>query len=166
MHYSMNNRLIIMLVLLLVHSPAHAEELRASRVVVVLAGLVAVVLAYVAQDQVFWLVLFAWGGLGAAIGPDYQMGIGAALARRGPRDATPGFLRFLAVYTVLMTLVYSAIPRKTPWNMLSFLHGWILMAGVGGATLLRMARPAAAKACVGVSVVSLVPPSPKLHNQV
>ena len=29
MHYSMNNRLIIMLVLLLVHSPAHAEELRA-----------------------------------------------------------------------------------------------------------------------------------------
>jgi Na+/proline symporter len=37
--------------------------------VVVLAGIAALVFAYVAQDLVFWLVLFAWGGLGAAFGP-------------------------------------------------------------------------------------------------
>jgi SSS family solute:Na+ symporter len=45
------------------------QELLLSRVVVVLSGLVAMVLAYVAKDLVFWLVLFAWGGLGAALGP-------------------------------------------------------------------------------------------------
>jgi solute:Na+ symporter, SSS family len=45
------------------------RKLALSRVVVVLAGLIAVVLAYIAEELVFWLVLFAWGGLGAAFGP-------------------------------------------------------------------------------------------------
>ena len=44
-------------------------RLRVSRTVVVLAGLAATLLALAAQDLVFWLVLFAWGGLGAAFGP-------------------------------------------------------------------------------------------------
>jgi Na+/proline symporter len=43
--------------------------LRLSRAVVVLSGLVAMLLAYLAHDLVFWLVLFAWGGLGASLGP-------------------------------------------------------------------------------------------------
>jgi len=46
-----------------------ARKLRLSRMVVILAGLAAIVIAYIAQDLVFWLVLFAWGGLGAALGP-------------------------------------------------------------------------------------------------
>ncbi len=46
-----------------------ARKLRLSRVVVVVSGLVAMALAFVAKDLVFWLVLFAWGGLGAALGP-------------------------------------------------------------------------------------------------
>jgi SSS family solute:Na+ symporter len=45
------------------------QELFLSRVVVVISGLLAMVLAYVAKDLVFWLVLFAWGGLGASLGP-------------------------------------------------------------------------------------------------
>jgi sodium/proline symporter len=45
------------------------RKLRLGRWVVVLAGILALVLAYVAQDLVFWLVLFAWGGLGASLGP-------------------------------------------------------------------------------------------------
>jgi len=40
-----------------------------SRVVVFVAGIFAMLLAYFAKDIIFWLVLFAWGGLGAAIGP-------------------------------------------------------------------------------------------------
>jgi sodium/proline symporter len=53
----------------------HGEEiderrkLALSRWVVVLSGLLAMVLGYVAKDLVFWLVLFAWGGMGAALGP-------------------------------------------------------------------------------------------------
>ena len=41
------------------------------------------------------------------------------------------WVRFLAVYTLALTALYSAIPYKTPWCALSFLHGFILLAGVG-----------------------------------
>jgi sodium/proline symporter len=46
-----------------------ARKLALSRVVVVLSGVLALVLAAAAEDLVFWLVLFAWGGLGASFGP-------------------------------------------------------------------------------------------------
>lgn len=45
------------------------QKLRLSRWIVVLSGVLALVLAFVAKDLVFWLVLFAWGGLGASLGP-------------------------------------------------------------------------------------------------
>ena len=45
------------------------EKLLLSRLVVILSGILALFLAYLAQDLVFWLVLFAWGGLGASFGP-------------------------------------------------------------------------------------------------
>jgi len=51
------------------------QELALSRVVVVAAGLVAMVLAFLAKDLVFWLVLFAWGGLGASLGPPLILGL-------------------------------------------------------------------------------------------
>ncbi|HRR33367.1 MAG TPA: TIGR03663 family protein [Kiritimatiellia bacterium] len=41
------------------------------------------------------------------------------------------WLRFLSVYTLALTALYSAIPYKTPWCALSFLHGFILLAGAG-----------------------------------
>jgi sodium/proline symporter len=40
-----------------------------SRIVIVLVTVVALILGYYASDLVFWLVLFAWGGLGASFGP-------------------------------------------------------------------------------------------------
>lgn len=45
-----------------------AKKLKLSRYVVLFSGLLAMVLAYVAKDAIFWLVLFAWGGLGASFG--------------------------------------------------------------------------------------------------
>jgi len=45
-----------------------SQRLKLSRFVVILSGLLALVMAYLAQDMVFWLVLFAWGGLGASFG--------------------------------------------------------------------------------------------------
>ncbi|HHN47460.1 MAG TPA: sodium/proline symporter [Bacteroidales bacterium] len=45
------------------------KKLFLSRIVLVISGIVALILAYTAQNLVFWLVLFAWGGLGAAFGP-------------------------------------------------------------------------------------------------
>jgi sodium/proline symporter len=46
-----------------------SRKLVFSRWVLVLSGVLAFLLAYVAKDLVFWLVLFAWGGLGASLGP-------------------------------------------------------------------------------------------------
>lgn len=45
------------------------RKLRLSRIVVIVTGVIAVGLAWVAKDLIFWLVLFAWGGLGASLGP-------------------------------------------------------------------------------------------------
>ncbi len=51
------------------------KQLRLSRMVLVFSGVLALLLAYLAQDLVFWLVLFAWGGLGAAFGPALIMAL-------------------------------------------------------------------------------------------
>jgi uncharacterized protein (TIGR03663 family) len=47
-------------------------------------------------------------------------------------------LRFIAFYTAIMAIVYSAIPYKTPWCLLGFLHGMILLAGVGAVALIKL----------------------------
>lgn len=52
-----------------------ARRLKLSRLIVCVAGIAAVALAWGAQGLVFWLVLFAWGGLGAAIGPALILGL-------------------------------------------------------------------------------------------
>ncbi|MHC5054664.1 MAG: flippase activity-associated protein Agl23 [Planctomycetota bacterium] len=56
----------------------------------------------------------------------------------GARDGTDVHLaRFLVGYTLMMIVIYSAIPYKTPWCALSFLHGMVLLAGVGAVALVR-----------------------------
>ena len=62
-------------------------------------------------------------------------------------------LRFLAFYTLIMTIVYSAIPYKTPWCMLGFLHGMILLGAVGAAALIKMSLDWWEKAAVGFILV-------------
>ncbi len=49
------------------------------------------------------------------------------------RSLTPAihFVRFLSFYTIAITLIYSTISYKTPWCLLSFLHGMELVGGVG-----------------------------------
>ena len=62
--------------------------------------------------------------------------------------------RFLAVYTLVLTAFYAAIPYKTPWCMLGFLHGMILLAGIGTAAALRAAPCIYSKAMVAAVVVA------------
>jgi sodium/proline symporter len=52
-------------------STAITEEhkLNLSRIIVFLSGILALLMAYFAKDLIFWLVLFAWAGLGASFGP-------------------------------------------------------------------------------------------------
>lgn len=63
---------------------------------------------------------------------------GFARKRLGRADA--GFVRFLSLYTFLLTAIYSLMPYKTPWCLLGFWHGAVLLAGVGAGVLLRNAR--------------------------
>lgn len=44
------------------------KKLALSRIVLVFSGLIALIMAYAAKDLIFWLVLFAWAGLGASFG--------------------------------------------------------------------------------------------------
>jgi uncharacterized protein (TIGR03663 family) len=59
------------------------------------------------------------------------------LARRHLAGADLGFVRWLGWYSVLLAAIYSAIPYKTPWCLLGFHQGFILIAGFSAAMLLR-----------------------------
>jgi uncharacterized protein (TIGR03663 family) len=78
------------------------------------------------------------------------VGIGAALKRKPATEGNVRLLRLIAFYTILMTAVYSIVPYKTPWCMLSFLHGMILMAGVGAVALYRWLPGKPLKAILGI----------------
>ena len=80
-------------------------------------------------------------------------GLVAALLNRGLGSADRAFVRFIAFYAVILTVVYSLIPYKTPWCMLGFLHAWLLLAGAGAAALLRTASGRLARAMVMVLLV-------------
>ncbi|MHB8974856.1 MAG: hypothetical protein ACYC4N_30880, partial [Pirellulaceae bacterium] len=51
-----------------------------------------------------------------------------------------GFVRWLGYYTLAVTAIYTVLPYKTPWCLLQFLLGLVLLAGVGAAELVRTAR--------------------------
>lgn len=82
--------------------------------------------------------------------------VGLVVAARGKAvgKIDPSFARFLAFYTVLMTVVYSAIPYKTPWCLLGFLHGMILLAGIGAVALVTWLRRPVARTVVVVLLVA------------
>ncbi len=78
-----------------------------SRVVVVLLVVAALVFGMLAEDLVFWLVLFAWAGLGAAIGPTSIL----ALYWRG--TTRTGVVAGLLTGTVV-TIVWQYTPFLEP----------------------------------------------------
>jgi uncharacterized protein (TIGR03663 family) len=81
-------------------------------------------------------------------------GAAAGWSAPGIPGADSRVLRFLGFYTLLMAVVYSAIPYKTPWCLLGFLHGMILLAGAGAVFLVRAFRGRAAKGLIVVLLAS------------
>ena len=82
-------------------------------------------------------------------GPVWSEAIIAALALVGAASgftrqqlgrANAGFIRFLALYTFALTAAYCLISYKTPWCLVGFWHGMILLAGVGAGVLIRSLR--------------------------
>jgi hypothetical protein len=76
------------------------------------------------------------------------IGAASAWARRAAPGADTRTLRFLTFYTLILLVTYSAIPYKTPWCLLGFLHGMILLAGAGAASLVSSAKSVATRALV------------------
>jgi len=83
---------------------------------------------------------------------------GALVAFAGGHAGAGDFrlMRFLAAYAALLAAFYSMIPYKTPWCVLGFLHGFIILAGIGGARLLAFAATRYAKALVIGSMAAAV----------
>jgi uncharacterized protein (TIGR03663 family) len=67
-------------------------------------------------------------------------GAAAAFSRRPTAGIARVTLRFLVFFTLFMTAGYSLIPYKTPWNILPFYLGFVLLAGYGAAALLSTWR--------------------------
>ncbi len=67
-------------------------------------------------------------------------GIGVAIRPGLLPSANAQLVRFIAIYSIVLAGVYSAISYKTPWCILGFYHGFVLLAGVGVAGLLANCR--------------------------
>lgn len=70
----------------------------------------------------------------------------AALRGRGLGATNTTLARFLAIYTGVLILIYTVVPYKTPWCLLGFLHGLILLGSIGAAVLMRLCKPMRLKA--------------------
>ncbi len=64
----------------------------------------------------------------------------AAFCNNPALRVQPALARFLAFYTLALTGIYSVIAYKTPWCLLNFWLGMILLAGIGTAALIRVCR--------------------------
>ncbi|MBN2506577.1 MAG: TIGR03663 family protein [Verrucomicrobia bacterium] len=82
------------------------------------------------------------------------VGLGTALRSRSLGAASVSWVRFLGFYTVFLAAIYAVIPYKTPWCALGFLHGIILLAGVGVAAIFRRVRAPRARLMAAVLLLA------------
>ena len=76
------------------------------------------------------------------------VGCVAGFSRRRLAGANASLVRFLALYTFMLSAFYSLLAYKTPWCLLGFWHGMILLAGVGVATVVAPVRSLAKQWCL------------------
>jgi uncharacterized protein (TIGR03663 family) len=68
------------------------------------------------------------------------VGLVVIISKRSVSGLDSNLLNFIAGYTVIMTVIYSAIPYKTPWCLLSLYHGMILLAAIAVVAILKSLR--------------------------
>lgn len=96
--------------------------------------------------------------VGAAIGAIVAFRPESASLNRNP------LLVFLAFFTLLLTGIYTLIPYKTPWCVLSFLYGMVLLAGVAADKLLKASVPRWPKATLWIACLAFGAVSPVLQT--
>ena len=65
--------------------------------------------------------------------------VGSFFGFRGElKYGNPKFIRFLVFFTAVIIIIYSLIPYKTPWCLLSFYYGMLVLSGVGAVQLIHL----------------------------
>lgn len=86
----------------------------------------------------YYLSLLAWADMGRGPWmPELPLLGLASVGVAGACRCASRLRRFVAVYTVLQVVIYSTLPYKTPWSILSSVHGAALLAGWGASDLSR-----------------------------
>jgi len=95
------------------------------------------------------------------------LGVAASLGFGRWEVPDRNWARFITFYTLGLSLIYTLIPYKTPWCLLGFWHGWILLAGIGAAALTRRARtPLRLIACLALLLIGTAHLSLMAHRSV
>ena len=105
------------------------------------------------QPWHYYLGLLAWsstGGLAWTEAVVLLLALGGAAAwwRQG------FWGRYLVLNTALVTAIFSAIPYKTPWNLLPFYAPLIVLSGMGFSRLAGVSRPRPVRAALAVALVA------------
>ncbi len=82
------------------------------------------------------------------------VGFAAAIRGKLSTDVDLRLVRFIGFYTLIMTVVYSAIPYKTPWCLLSFLGGMILLAGIGAVAIIKSVSTMTGRVIVAAALIA------------
>ena len=77
------------------------------------------------------------------------VGVVTVATRKDLPGVDADIVRFISFYSIALLIIYSAIPYKTPWNMLGALHGLIILAGVGAVAALNATRSRYAYVALG-----------------
>ncbi|MBE3123474.1 MAG: hypothetical protein IMZ65_01585, partial [Planctomycetes bacterium] len=118
------------------------------------------------QPWDYYLRLLSYSSSGGLVWTEGLM-LALALALVGMiaalrRSTTAFWPRYIGLYSLITALAFSLVRYKTPWNLLPFYVGFVLLAGCGAAVLIDSARLRVVR---GLVVVALVAASWQLAAQ-
>lgn len=93
-----------------------------------------------------------WADLGVFV---FVVPCAALAIRRSSAGPRAFWARAVLVYAVAATVVFSALPYKTPWNLLPFYTAWLVAAGIGAADGLDDRHPIAARVGIALTVLAV-----------
>jgi uncharacterized protein (TIGR03663 family) len=93
-----------------------------------------------AQPWHYYLGILAFSSSGGVVWSEgFILGLALIGGAFALRDGTTRFWPlYICLYSVMAALVFSAVRYKTPWNLLPFYIGFVLLAGAGATALLEM----------------------------
>jgi uncharacterized protein (TIGR03663 family) len=82
------------------------------------------------------------------------VGFAAAMSGKFLTGVDLRLVRFIGFYTLIMTVFYSVISYKTPWCLIEFLYGMILLAGIGVTAIFKSVNSFSSRAVIGLVLIA------------